>query len=102
MSSAIREGLTHAGILPGGLQVERKAQKLYSQKHIDESPQTRENRIVCAYARHQCPESCKLPFDSRKISFDMIVKTMYETGRDLSRHYRETGEGGLAKLYMHE
>ena len=40
--------------------------------------------------------------DSRKISFDMIVKTMYETGRDLSRHYRETSEGGLAKLYMHE
>ena len=40
--------------------------------------------------------------DSRKISFDMIVKTMYETGRDLSRHYRETSEGGLAKLYIHE
>ena len=37
--------------------------------------------------------------DSRKISFDLIVRTMYETGRDLSRDYRETSEGGLAKLY---
>ena len=38
--------------------------------------------------------------DTRKISFDLIVKTMYETGRDLSKIYRETGEGGLAKLYL--
>ena len=37
--------------------------------------------------------------DSRKISFDLVVKTMYETGRDLKRSYRETAEGGLAKLY---
>ena len=36
---------------------------------------------------------------SRKISFDLIVKTMYETGKDLHRSYRETSEGGLAKLY---
>lgn len=50
MCSAIMEGLTHNGTLPGGLNVERKAQHLYSQKHIDESPQTRENRLVCAYA----------------------------------------------------
>lgn len=38
--------------------------------------------------------------DSRKISFDTVVKTMYETGRDLSHRYRETSEGGLAKLYV--
>ena len=37
--------------------------------------------------------------DSRKISFDIIVETMYQTGQDLSRLYRETSEGGLAKLY---
>lgn len=36
---------------------------------------------------------------SRKISFDLVVETMYETGRDLKRDYRETSEGGLAKLY---
>ncbi len=37
--------------------------------------------------------------DSRKISFDLVVKTMYETGKDLGKSYRETAEGGLAKLY---
>jgi len=37
--------------------------------------------------------------NTRKISFDMIVQTMYETGVDLSGKYRETAEGGLAKLY---
>ena len=38
--------------------------------------------------------------DSRKISFDAVVRTMYETGRDLSHRYRETSEGGLAKLFF--
>jgi L-serine dehydratase len=37
--------------------------------------------------------------DSRKISFDLVVRTMYETGRDLAHSYRETAMGGLAKLY---
>lgn len=37
--------------------------------------------------------------DSRKISFDLVVQTMYETGKDLKGSYRETAEGGLAKLY---
>ena len=37
--------------------------------------------------------------DSRKISFDLVVQTMYETGKDLHKSYRETAEGGLAKLY---
>ena len=37
--------------------------------------------------------------ESRKISFDMVVATMYKTGRDMSRIYRETAEGGLAKTY---
>ena len=37
--------------------------------------------------------------DSRKISFDLVIKTMYETGKDLNGRYRETSEGGLAKLY---
>lgn len=33
------------------------------------------------------------------ISFDTVVETMYETGKDLKSHYRETSEGGLAKKY---
>ncbi len=38
----------------------------------------------------------------QKIPFDMVVKTMYETGRDLVSQYRETSEGGLAKSYTQE
>ena len=232
MESAIHDGLTISGILPGGLEVERKAQHIFNQRHIDESPTTRENRIVCAYAyavseqnadngtivtaptcgacavlpsvlkymqeKHgfkdmqifralavagligtlvkenasisgaecgcqaeigtacsmasaalgelfemgidqieyaaeiafehhlglTCDPICGLVqipciernavaamrainavslanflSDSRKISLDLVIKTMYETGKDLSHHYRETSTGGLAKLY---
>ena len=232
MKHAIHEGLTTSGILPGGLEVERKAQYLYNQRHIDESPVTRENRIVCSYAyavseqnadngtivtaptcgacavlpsvlkymqeKHgfsdkqilkalavaglvgtlvktnasisgaecgcqaeigtacsmasaalgelfemgidqieyaaeiaiehhlglTCDPICGLVqipciernavaamrainamslanflSGSRKISLDLVIKTMYETGKDLSHHYRETSMGGLAKHY---
>ena len=232
MENAIHDGLTTSGILPGGLEVERKAQHLFNQRHMDESPTTRENRIVCAYAyavseqnadngtivtaptcgacavlpsvlkymqeKHgfkdaeifralavagligtlvkknasisgaecgcqaeigtacsmasaalaelfemgidQIEYAAEIAFEhhlgltcdpicglvqipciernavaamrainavslanflsgSRKISLDMVITTMYETGKDLSNHYRETSIGGLAKLY---
>ncbi|MBE6777689.1 MAG: L-serine ammonia-lyase [Ruminococcaceae bacterium] len=232
MQNAINEGLSRSGTLPGGLSVERKAQFLYSQKHIDESPQTRENRLVCSYAfavseqnadcgvivtaptcgscgvlpavlkymqdknnfsdddiiralavaglignivatnasisgaecgcqaeigtacsmasaalcelfemgidqieyaaevamEHHLGLTCdpvcglvQIPciernavaamrainalslanflYASRKVSFDVVVETMYQTGKDLSHLYRETSEGGLARLY---
>ena len=232
MKAAIHRGLTTSGILPGGLEVERKAQYLYNQRHIDESPITRENRIVCSYAyavseenadngvivtaptcgacavlpsvlkymqeKHnfsdkaifkalavagligtltktnasisgaecgcqaeigtacsmasaalaelfemgidQIEYAAEIAFEhhlgltcdpicglvqipciernavaamrainavnlanflsgSRKISLDLVIKTMYETGKDLSHLYRETAEGGLAKHY---
>ena len=232
MQNAIHEGLTTSGILPGGLEVERKAQQLYNKRHIDEREVTRENRIVCAYAyavseqnadngtivtaptcgacavlpsvlrymqeKHRfsddqiiralavagligtltktnasisgaecgcqaeigtacsmasaalgelfemgidqieyaseiafehhlgltCDPICGLVqipciernavaamrainavnlanflSGSRKISLDLVIKTMYETGKDLSHLYRETSAGGLAKLY---
>ena len=235
MCASVYAGLTHTGTLPGGLNVERKAQKLFNQKHIDESPQTRENRIVCAYAfavseqnadcgtivtaptcgacgvvpavlkyfqeknsfsdddviralavaglfgnivatnasisgaecgcqaevgtacsmaaaalaelfgmgldqieyaaeislEHHLGLTCdpvcglvQIPCiernavaamrainalslanfltDSRKISFDIVVETMYQTGKDIKGLYRETSEGGLAKLYKGE
>ena len=37
--------------------------------------------------------------DEGHISFDTVVDTMYETGKDLKSHYRETSKGGLAKKY---
>ena len=232
MKNAIHDGLTTSGTLPGGLMVERKAQYLYSRRHIDESQVTRENRIVCSYAfavaeqnadngtivtaptcgacavlpsvlkymqekhgfsdkqvlkalavagligtlvktnasisgaecgcqaeigtacsmasaalgelfemgidqieyaaeiafEHHLGLTCdpiaglvQIPCiernavaamrainavnlanflsDSRKISLDMVIKTMYETGKDMSHLYRETAAGGLAKHY---
>ena len=50
MKNAINAGLSTRGVLDGGLGVERKAQFLYNQSHIDESDITKENRLVCAYA----------------------------------------------------
>ncbi len=50
MKKSIKEGLRAMGVLPGGLNVHRKARFLYSQKHIDETPETKESRIVCSYA----------------------------------------------------
>lgn len=233
MKSTIQKGLEAEGILQGGLEVQRKARYLYRQNHIDESPQTRENRLVCAFAyavseenadggiivtAPTCGASGVLPATlyymqqhrrltdekiidalatagivgnliktnasisgaecgcqaevgsacsmaaaglaelfgmeidqieyaaevamehhlgltcdpisglvqipciernavaamrainalslanfltyTRKISFDVVVKTMYETGRDLFSKYRETSEGGLAKTYF--
>ena len=38
--------------------------------------------------------------NKRKISFDDVVKVMYETGRDMNKRYRETSTGGLASLYV--
>ncbi|MEK4328734.1 L-serine ammonia-lyase, iron-sulfur-dependent, subunit alpha [Paenibacillus sp. FSL R7-0312] len=232
MKRSIDEGLSVTGILEGGLEVERKAKYLYHQRDMDESPETRENRIVSAYAfavneqnaaagtvvtaptcgasgvvpaslrymqeKMQVPDEqilralavgglignlvkqnasisgaqcgcqaevgtacsmaaaalaelsgmeidqieyaaevamehhlgltcdpinglvqipciernavgamrainalslAKFLSGTRKISFDLVVQTMYETGLDMNSRYRETSEGGLAKLY---
>ena len=37
--------------------------------------------------------------DSRKVSFDTVVRAMYETGKDIAESSRETSTGGLAKVY---
>lgn len=233
MKDSIDRGLATDGVLPGGLEVHRKAKTLHKRGHIDESSETKENRIVCSYAyavseenasggvvvtAPTCGASGLLPAvlryqqmkrgfsdreicralavaglfgnliktnasisgaecgcqaeigsacsmaaaalaelfemeleqieyaaevamehhlgltcdpirglvqipciernavgamraiqavnlanfltDTRKISFDLVVQTMYETGKDMSKIYRETAEGGLAKLYQ--
>jgi L-serine dehydratase len=50
MCECIERGIESEGILPGGLSVVRRAHELYRRVHIDESPVTRENREVCAFA----------------------------------------------------
>ncbi len=232
MQQAVLEGLSKTGVLQGGLSVERRAQQLYNQRHMDESKSTYETRMVCSYAfavseqnadggkivtaptcgscgvvpavlkyykdeqgykdrqiidalavggligllvktnasisgaecgcqaeigtacamaaaalaelfgmgidqieysaeiaiEHHLGLTCDpiyglvqipciernavaamrainavtlanfLTF-TRKISLDLVIQTMYDTGRDLNRNYRETADGGLAKLY---
>ncbi|MFA5236223.1 MAG: L-serine ammonia-lyase, iron-sulfur-dependent, subunit alpha [Bacilli bacterium] len=39
--------------------------------------------------------------DTRKISFDMIVRTMHQTGLDMHPKYKETAEAGMAYFYEH-
>ena len=50
MKTAIKTGINSEGILPGGLGVQKKAKTLFNTEHIDESAETRQNRLVCAYA----------------------------------------------------
>ena len=50
MVKTIRAGLKDTGKLPGGLNIEKKAKFLANQQHINELPETKENRMVCAYA----------------------------------------------------
>lgn len=56
-----------------------------------------------AVAALRAIDACGLAYflsDSRKISFDLVVETMFETGKDMPANYRETSCGGLAKKYQ--
>lgn len=50
MRKEIQDGLSATGILPGGLNVSRKAKLLYERTHLLDIPQVRELQLVCAYA----------------------------------------------------
>ena len=50
MKKAIAEGLAAEGVLPGGLNVKRKARELYTQKPVDNEPGLREFQLIAAYA----------------------------------------------------
>lgn len=50
MKTSIKNGLDDEGVLPGGLGVLKKAKSLFESQHVDETPVTKENRMVCAYA----------------------------------------------------
>lgn len=50
MKKCVERGLKAGGILPGGLEIQRKAKILYDQYVLNEDSETRENRLVCAYA----------------------------------------------------
>ena len=55
-----------------------------------------------AVAAMRALNSANLAFflsETRRISYDMVLKSMYRTGLDMNRCYRETSEGGLAAAY---
>ncbi len=56
------------------------------------------NAVAAIRAMNACNMSFFLT-GSRNISYDMVCRAMYETGINMNRRFRETGEGGLARLY---
>ncbi len=68
---------------------------------------------VCGYVQIPCIERCAMfalkavnaatlakliPANIQKVSYDDILKTMYQTGKDLQSGYRETSAAGLARV----
>ena len=68
---------------------------------------------VCGYVQIPCIERCAMfalkavnaatlakliPANIAKVSYDDILKTMYQTGKDLRSGYRETSSEGLARF----
>ena len=55
-----------------------------------------------AVAANRAMNACNLSYfltGSRNISYDMVCRAMHETGINLNHRFRETSEGGLARLY---
>lgn len=60
------------------------------------------NAVAAIRAINATKLASLLDSSEQKISFDMVVMTMLETGRDIQNKYRETSQGGLAKYYSGE
>jgi len=60
------------------------------------------NAVAAIRAINATKLASLLDSGEQKISFDMVVMTMLETGRDIQNKYRETSQGGLAKYYSGE
>jgi L-serine dehydratase len=56
------------------------------------------NAVACMRAI-SCVNLSRFLCETRKISFDDVIATMYQTGRDMNEKYRETSHGGLAVIY---
>ena len=55
-----------------------------------------------AVAAMRAMNACNLSYfltGSRNISYDMVCRAMHETGTNMNQRFRETSEGGLAKIY---
>ncbi len=56
------------------------------------------NAVAAIRAMNACNLSYFLT-GSRNISYDMVCRAMHDTGINLNHQFRETSEGGLAKIY---
>lgn len=59
-----------------------------------------ERNAIAAGKAIECAVYALYSDGQHKVSFDQVVKTMGETGRDMQAQYRETGIGGLAKHWL--
>ncbi len=58
-----------------------------------------ERNAFAADNAHECAVYAMFSDGAHKISFDNVVLTMLETGRDMQAAYRETSQGGLARTW---
>ena len=58
-----------------------------------------ERNAVAAMRAISAVNLSRFLYETRKISFDVVIDTMYQTGKDMSDKYRETSHGGLAQMY---
>ena len=58
-----------------------------------------ERNAVAAMRAINAVNLSRFLYTTRKISFDQVVETMYQTGKDMDEKYRETSHGGLAEIY---
>lgn len=59
-----------------------------------------ERNAIAAVRAVDCAAYALLSDGRHIVSFDEVVKTMLETGRDMKSGYRETAQGGLAKMHF--
>ena len=56
------------------------------------------NAIFALKAINSASLASFISSSTNKITFDDIVKTMYETGNDIKKGYKETSKKGMSKL----
>ena len=59
-----------------------------------------ERNAIAAVRAVDCASYALLSDGHHIVSFDEVVSTMWETGCDMKSSYRETAEGGLAKIHL--
>ena len=55
---------------------------------------------IAAVRAVDCAAYALLSDGQHIVSFDEVVRTMWETGCDMKASYRETAAGGLAKIHL--